>query len=186
MAIQNYVECWCINVGQANCTHVHKVNTLIICKNCGHLFSSFFHVLQLLPIKLTQQNLYVAFANLRWSIKKYQTAVNSWIQRRRRTSMQFHALRCHSPKMAGFQWNRRQKFSTLPWTPLALWKTPSESYAAMHAISCWKCEKWLFKPTDFIKRNFYFETEGVCFRMFDLHRTMHQTNTGIRIWQVIE
>ena len=30
----------------------------------------------------------------------------------------------------------------------------------MHAVSCYKCGKRL-KPTNFLKRNFYFETEGV-------------------------
>jgi hypothetical protein len=42
---------------------------------------------------------------------------------------------------------------------LACWKTLSESYAT-HAFHV-KSAKNDLKPTDFLKRNFYFETEGV-------------------------
>jgi hypothetical protein len=54
---------------------------------------------------------------------------------RQRTSTRFYALRCHPPKITSFQWNWRQKFSTLLWTPLARWKALSESYAT-HVVSC--------------------------------------------------
>jgi hypothetical protein len=57
------------------------------------------------------------------------------------TSTRFYALWCHLPKMAGFLWNWRQKFSTILWTPLARWKALSESYAT-HAILCLECAKW--------------------------------------------
>jgi hypothetical protein len=59
--------------------------------------------------------------------------IDMWTRRRRPW--------CHPSKMVCFQWNWRQKFSTLLWTPLACWKRLSESYAT-HASSCLECEKW--------------------------------------------
>ena len=61
--------------------------------------------------------------------------IDIWTRRHQRTSTRFYALRCHLSKMAGFQYNWRQKFSTLLWTPLARWKALSESHA-MHAVLC--------------------------------------------------
>ena len=67
--------------------------------------------------------------------------IDIWTWRCRRTSTRFYALRCHLPKLASFQWNWRQKFSTLLWTPLARRKALNES-CATHAVSCKKCKKW--------------------------------------------
>jgi hypothetical protein len=61
--------------------------------------------------------------------------IDIWTRWRRHTSTRFYALRCHLPKMAGFQWNWRQKFSTLSWTPLARREALRESYAT-HVVSC--------------------------------------------------
>ena len=62
--------------------------------------------------------------------------IDIWTQRHWRTSTRFYGLRCYPPKMTGFHWNWRQKFSTTLWTPLARRKALSESYHATHAILC--------------------------------------------------
>jgi hypothetical protein len=62
-------------------------------------------------------------------------AIDVWTSGRWRTSTQFYALWCHLLKLADFQWNWRQKFLTLLWTPLAHRKTLSESYAT-HIVLC--------------------------------------------------
>ena len=54
--------------------------------------------------------------------------------------------------MLGLQWNWRQKFSTLLWTPLARWKRLVK--AMQHTLFCAKIAKNDLKPTDFLKRNF--------------------------------
>ena len=54
--------------------------------------------------------------------------------------------------MVGFQSHWRQKFLNLLWTPLAYQQR-------MQVLA--KNAKIYLKPTDFLKRNFYFETEGV-------------------------
>ena len=60
--------------------------------------------------------------------------IDIWTRRRQHTSTRFYVLRCHPPKMAGFQWNWRQEFLALLCTPLGRRKLPSESYA-MHTVS---------------------------------------------------
>ena len=72
-----------------------------------------------------------------WAIKSnnnlHLLTIDIWTRRRWRTSMWFYVLRCHPPKLAGFQWNCCQKFSTLLWTPLPRRKMLSENYAT-HAV----------------------------------------------------
>jgi hypothetical protein len=63
------------------------------------------------------------------------STIDIWTQWRRRTLTRFYALRCHPPKMVGFQSNWRQKFSTLVWIPLGHRKALSESYCNA-CISC--------------------------------------------------
>ena len=61
--------------------------------------------------------------------------IDIWTHQCRCTSTRFCVLQCHPPKLVGFQWNWRQKFLTLLWTPLARRKALSESYAT-HAVLC--------------------------------------------------
>jgi hypothetical protein len=103
-------------------------------------------------IQVTFGEIYLKFRQTNWNVARNNVnvvadevpsqiiiytclTIDIWTWWRRLTSMWFHALRCHPPKMAGFKWNWRQKFSTLLWTPLAGRKVLSESYA-MHTISC--------------------------------------------------
>ena len=77
--------------------------------------------------------------------------IDIWTRRRWRTPTQFYALRCHPPKMAAFQWNWRQKFSTLLWTPPARRKALSESYATHTHIFVLKVQKMTLKAHGFSK-----------------------------------
>ena len=94
-------------------------------------------------LKLRQTSLNVAKINVNVVVDELPNQItfytcfkiDIWTWWRWRTSTQFYALRCHPLKMAGFQWDWRQKFSTLLWTPPARRKALSESYAT-HAISC--------------------------------------------------
>ena len=121
-----------------------------------------------ISLKLRQTNWNVARINVNVIVDElpsqitYYTCltIDIWTRRHRRTSMQFYALRCHLPKVASFQWNWGQKFSTLLGTPLACRKALSESYTTRTQF-CAKNVKNDLKPTDFPKPNFYFETEGV-------------------------
>ena len=100
-------------------------------------------------LKLRQMNWNVAINNVNVVVDELPSqiivdtcfTIDIWTQRRRCTSTRFYALRCHPPKMAGFQWNWRHKFSTLLWTPLARRKALSESFAT-RAVSCIKCKNW--------------------------------------------
>jgi hypothetical protein len=96
-----------------------------------------------ISLKLCQTNCYVARNNVFVVVDELPSQItiytcltsDIWTRRRRRTSTRFYALRCHPPKMAGFQWNWRQFFSTLLCTPLGRRKALGESYA-MHTVSC--------------------------------------------------
>jgi hypothetical protein len=85
--------------------------------------------------------------------------IDIWTRRRWRTSMRFYALRCHPPKMVGFQWKLAPKVFDFTMDTLARRKTLSE--AIQRTQFCAKSTKNDLKPMDFLKRNFYFETEGV-------------------------
>ena len=61
--------------------------------------------------------------------------IDIWTQWRRCTSTQFYGLMWHLPKLAGFEWNWRQNFSTLLWTPPVHPEALSESYAT-HTVLC--------------------------------------------------
>ena len=78
--------------------------------------------------------------------------IDIWTRRRRRTSTRNCTLQCHPPKMAGFQWNWRQKFLTLLWTRLARRKCLVRTMQCMQF--CAKSAKNDLKPTAFLKCNF--------------------------------
>jgi hypothetical protein len=120
-----------------------------------------------ISLKLRQTNWNVARNNVSVVVDKLPSqitistclTIDIWTRRCQHTSMHFYALWCHPPKMMGFQWNWHQKFSTLLWTPLACGK---RSVRAMQRTQFRaKSAKNDLKPADFLKRNFYFETEGV-------------------------
>ena len=73
----------------------------------------------------------------------------------------FGAIRCHPPKMAGFQCDWRQKFTTLLWTALARRKALSESYATHTKRFVLKVWNMTLSPRISWNVNFCFETEGV-------------------------
>ena len=62
-------------------------------------------------LKLRQTNWNVAKKNVNVVVDELPSqiaidtclTIDMWTRRRRRTSTQFYALRCHSPKMGGFQ-----------------------------------------------------------------------------------
>ena len=96
-----------------------------------------------ISLKLCQTNWNVAKSNVNVVVGELPSqimvytclTIDIWTWWRRRTSTRFYVLRCHPPKMAGFQWNWWQKFLTLLWTPPACRKVLSESYT-MHVVSC--------------------------------------------------
>jgi hypothetical protein len=85
--------------------------------------------------------------------------IDIWTQQRRCTSMQFYALRSHPHKMVGFHTSWRQKMSTLLWKPRLAGKrlVRTMQCTQFHA----KSAKNDLRTTNFLKRNFCFETDGV-------------------------
>ena len=120
-----------------------------------------------ISLKLRQTNWIVARNNINVVATELSSRItiytcliiDIWTRRRRRTSTRNCTLQCHPPKMAGFQWNWRQKFLTLLWTRLARRKCLVRTMQCMQF--CAKGAKNDLKPRDFLKCHFYFETEGV-------------------------
>ena len=96
-----------------------------------------------ISLKLHQTNWNVARINVNAVVDELPSqiidytclTIDIWTRRHRHTSTQFYALQHHLPKVAGFQWNWRQKLSTLLGTPVACRKVLSESYTT-HTILC--------------------------------------------------
>ena len=70
-----------------------------------------------ISFKLCQTNWNVAMINVNVVVDELSSQITCytcltkdiWTRRHRRTSIQFYALRCHLPKVAGFQWKWAQK-----------------------------------------------------------------------------
>ena len=119
---------------------------ITVYERASHSYSLYFKInftFGEISLKLLQTNWDVAIIKVNVVVDELPSSIivytcltiDIWTRRRQRTSTWFYALRCHPPKMAGFQWNWCQKISTLIWTPLARWKALSEGYA-MHIVSC--------------------------------------------------
>ena len=88
-----------------------------------------------ISLKLRQTSLNVAKINVSVVVDELPNqiivytclTIDIWTWWCRRTSTRFYALWCHPPKMVGFQWNWRQRFLTLLWTP---WLTGKRSVRA--------------------------------------------------------
>ena len=140
-----------------------KINVTFGHKVCNEIKVTFGEI----SLKLSQTNWNVARNNVNVvadelaSLLSVYTCltIDIWTRRRWRTSMRFYALWCHPPKMAGFQWNWRQKFSTLLWTPLARQKALSEPYNAHNfvlKVQKMTLSQWIFWNVTFIlKRRDY-------------------------------
>ena len=117
-------------------------------------------------LKLRQTNWNVARINVNVVVDKLlnQIAVYTcliidiWTQRQWHTSTRFYAFRCHPPKMAGSQIGAK-KFQLYYGHP---------QLAGKHLVRPMQCTQFCaksakndLKPIYFVKRNFYFETEGV-------------------------